>query len=75
MAAAYIPHAGLRHASNSLFRDFKEPLPVEDFAAGGDRVFRVKGGIPYETFEHDHAQGPPVALLSVALLLEHLQRH
>ena len=47
--------------------NFQALPPAEDFAAGGDGILGVEGGVPHETFVHDHSERPPVHGTSVRI--------
>lgn len=54
----------------NVLREIESFAPVDDFAVGVVRVFGAKGRPTDETFEHDCADGPPVAAERVAFSSE-----
>jgi len=55
-----------------IVRDDEVMWPVDDLLVRLVRGLRTEGRIPNETLEHDGAQGPPIALVSISFLQENL---
>ena len=48
-------------AKCNIFREIERFTPVDDFAVGVVRILGTEGRPADETFEHDCANGPPIA--------------
>lgn len=58
-----------------IVRDDEVMGPVDDLLVRLVRRLGTERRIPDQTFKHDRAQGPPIALVSVSLLQENLGRN
>lgn len=61
-------------AQPDVFREPQLVPPIDNLAVRVVRVLGAKRRVPDQTFKHDRAQRPPVALLAVPLLEEDLGR-